>query len=211
MAHLYRSLRRRRAFGVTALALLVGCASPLATASAQSTSSISAHSAATISAQSASSIGAQSASSIRAQSATSAQDRAFMTTIHQGNLAEIAAGGAAERQGASAGVRAMGARLIADHSRLDANLRALAASLNVPLPTTPSAAQQQELARIEALSGSAFDQAWISSQITGHENALAAIRQEITQGENPQVIQAARTAEPVVLRHLRMLRALNAG
>lgn len=203
MAHLYRSLRRRRAFGVTALALLVGCASPLATASAQSTSSISAHSAATIS--------AQSASSIRAQSATSAQDRAFMTTIHQGNLAEIAAGGAAERQGASAGVRAMGARLIADHSRLDANLRALAASLNVPLPTTPSAAQQQELARIEALSGSAFDQAWISSQITGHENALAAIRQEITQGENPQVIQAARTAEPVVLRHLRMLRALNAG
>lgn len=138
----------------------------------------------------------------------SEQDATWMVAAHQSNLAEIAAGTAAQEQATSDDVREMGAMLIADHEKLDADLTAAAEQLGVDLPDAPTPEQQAALEEVKAQQGEAFDTAWIASQIEGHQMTLAATRQEITAGQDPTVIDLAEAATPVVQGHLDQLQQI---
>ncbi len=133
------------------------------------------------------------------------QDRRFLAQAHQDNLAEIAAGRAAQRKGQSRTVRAMGARLIADHTRLDADLAQVARRFAVELPDRPSMEQRVQLNRVSAEHGALFDWAWTSVMIISHRTTLARGTLESENGSSPEVRRLAADAKPVVRRHLRML------
>jgi putative membrane protein len=137
--------------------------------------------------------------------APSAQDKAFLVAAHQSNLTEIAAGKAAQAKATTSVVREHGQLFITDHTRLDASLQSVAKNLGVTLPTTPNPAQQATLAAVSAKSGSAFDSAWLTSQLAGHKAAKAAGATEISTGTDASVITLAKTAAPVVQMHLTML------
>lgn len=137
--------------------------------------------------------------------APSAQDRAFLVAAHQSNLTEMAAGKAAQQKATTQVVREHGALFIRDHTRLDASLQQVARTLGVDLPGTPNPAQQATLASVSAKSGSAFDQAWLTSQLAGHRAAKAAGSTEIATGSDATVVALAKTAAPVVQMHLSML------
>jgi putative membrane protein len=137
-----------------------------------------------------------------AVAAPSGQDRAWMAAAHQSNLSEIAAGQAAQQQGTSAEVKRLGAMFVEMHTQLDAPLRQAAGQFGVELPAAPTPAQQQALASVKAKSGDAFDAAWLSSQIAGHRQTLAATRKELDAGSDATVLKLARTATPVVEHHL---------
>jgi putative membrane protein len=137
-----------------------------------------------------------------ALAAPSGQDRTWMAAAHQSNLAEIAAGQAAQQQGTSAEVKRLGAMFIQMHSQLDASLKQAASGFGVDLPDAPNAQQQQALASVSAKSGDAFDAAWLASQITGHRQTLAATQKELASGSDATTLKLARTATPVVKQHL---------
>jgi putative membrane protein len=130
------------------------------------------------------------------------QDREFLVAAHQGNLAEIAAGQAAQQKATTDTVRALGQMLITDHQTLDAQVVATAQQLGVTLPGEPSPAQQAELARVAANTGQAFDNAWIASQIAAHRQTLALGERELANGAEPTVKALATAAAPVVQHHL---------
>ena len=140
-----------------------------------------------------------------AAAAPSAQDKAFLVAAHQSNLTEIQAGKAALQKSGNDVVRRHGQLFIRDHTRLDADLRKVAGALNVDLPSQPSAAQRATLASVSAKSGSAFDAAWLASQLTGHRQAKADGQRELSQGSDAQVKKLAQTAAPVIQMHLDML------
>jgi putative membrane protein len=117
-----------------------------------------------------------------AAAAPSTQDTAWMVAAHQSNLAEIAAGNAAVAQGTSAGVKRLGAMFVEMHTKLDADLTSAASTLNVQLPTSPSAAQQQQLAAVTAKSGADFDTAWLAQQTAAHQDTLQATKTETATG-----------------------------
>ncbi|WP_369214202.1 DUF4142 domain-containing protein [Streptomyces flavofungini] len=142
-----------------------------------------------------------------AESAVGSQDRMFLTHIHQGNLAEIAAGHDARRHATTACVRDAGAVLVRDHSKLDAAGKKLAAKLHVRLPSAPSAKQRQQLESVQRKAGSpAYDRAWLTAQDAAHRETLTLLDKEIRHGRNGEVVAAARTARPVVKSHLDMVR-----
>lgn len=132
----------------------------------------------------------------------SEQDEAWMVAANQSNLAEVAAGEAAQEHATTDEVREMGTMLIADHEALDADLTAAAEELGVDLPDEPSEAQQAALEEVMAHEGEAFDTAWIASQIEGHRMTLAAGQEEIENGSEESVIALAEASAPVVQRHL---------
>lgn len=66
------------------------------------------------------------------------QDTAFVRAAHQGNLTEIAAGQDAQTHAASACVKEVGDVLVRDHTKLDADLKALAGKLGISLPAAPA-------------------------------------------------------------------------
>lgn len=125
-----------------------------------------------------------------------------MVAAHQSNLAEVAAGTAAQEHAASEAVRELGAMLIKDHQALDADLTAAAEEFGVELPTAPSAAQQAALEKVMAQKGEAFDAAWIASQIEGHRMSLAAGEEQIVSGSDPTAIALAEASAPVIQGHL---------
>ncbi|SFK69225.1 putative membrane protein [Streptosporangium canum] len=141
------------------------------------------------------------------ESRVSAQDRQFLVQAHQGNLAEIAAGKAAQSKGKAGSVRSIGAMLVADHTKLDKKLQQVAQRLQVTLPTQPTARQQTKAKELAALSGTEFDKAWTKTMIYGHRAALAAIKKEIADGSAPQVKALARASQPVIQEHLDRLLA----
>ena len=148
---------------------------------------------------------------VQAQSPVTQQDKDFLVAAHQSNLAEIAAGNTAQAKGASATVRDLGARMVSDHTKLDASLTPVAGQLGVTLPGAPNAEQQNQLAQVSAKSGQAFDAAWLAAMIAGHRQTLAGIQAELASGSSEQVKQLAQTAQPVVQDHLNMLLAANGG
>lgn len=139
--------------------------------------------------------------------ALGARDAAFMRSVHQGNLAEIAAGRDAQRHAVSGCVRRVGRVLVRDHGRLDAQGAVLADELGLALPAGPTAEQRSDLMALQGDAGTrAYDRAWLRGQETAHEETLALIDAEIKNGRNPQVQAAAKDARPVVARHLEMVR-----
>ncbi|HVD23916.1 MAG TPA: DUF4142 domain-containing protein [Lapillicoccus sp.] len=143
-----------------------------------------------------------------ASAAPSSQDTTWMVAAHQSNLTEIAAGKAAQDKASSQDIKDLGAMFVQMHTALDADLTAAAKNLGVALPDAPSAAQQATLASVGAKSGAAFDSAWVSSQIAGHRDTLAATQKEISSGSDPTVVGLAKAASPVVQQHLSSLLAL---
>lgn len=142
----------------------------------------------------------------------SRQDRDFLIEAHQANLAEIKGGKAAEektadQEGRESGklVRDLGERFVTDHKKLDKALRKVADRLGVELPDQPTAAQREQLEKLKALSGAEFDRAWISEELTGHRETLAAVEKEIESGSSPEVKELATDAKPVVQEHIDLL------
>lgn len=133
----------------------------------------------------------------------SAADAAFLQAAHQGNLTEITAGVDAARGATTSCVKRVGVVLVSDHRKLDADIAALAARLDVPLPTTPNASQRGQLAKVEAEAGTAaFDPAWRKMQEAGHRATLQLIDKELASGSNAEVLAVARAARPVIALHL---------
>ncbi|MFF5703538.1 DUF4142 domain-containing protein [Streptomyces sp. NPDC012794] len=135
------------------------------------------------------------------------QDTAFVRAAHQSNLAEIAAGQDAQKNAMTSCVKDVGAKLVTDHHKLDADLKALAGKINVTLPTAPTAEQQQKTKAVQEKAGTAgYDAAWLADQEAGHTKTLALIDQQIKSGSEVAVTSAAEKARPVVAMHLDMVR-----
>ncbi|MFF1561701.1 DUF4142 domain-containing protein [Streptomyces sp. NPDC058279] len=135
------------------------------------------------------------------------QDAVFLASVHQGNLAEIAAGQDAQRNATTECVKTVGARIVADHQKLDQDVKAVAAQLKTTLPTAPTADQQQKLKDVQAKAKtSGYDSAWLAGQDAAHRSTLALIRLEISSGKDSAAVAAAKQAEPVVTMHLDMVR-----
>jgi putative membrane protein len=145
------------------------------------------------------------AASAAPAAAPNAQDRQWMVAAHQSNLAEIAAGKAAQQKATTSKVRTLGAMFIRHHTAQDAQLRAAAGSLGVRLPSAPNAQQRASLAAVAAKSGAAFDSAWIAQQTVSHRQTLAATDREIANGSDATALKLARASRPVVAMHYREL------
>jgi putative membrane protein len=141
-----------------------------------------------------------------------AQDHRFLRGAHQSNLAEIVGGYVALARSQRSDVRDIARTLIADHTRLDRDVRTVARRRGVSLPATPSARQIRDLLAVATQPNNAFDRAWLQLQKLSHMQTLALIDAERQAGCAPEVRQLAATARPVVVMHLQMVSdALAAG
>jgi len=140
-----------------------------------------------------------------ATAAPSEQDQAYLRAVHEMNLAEMSAGELAMQRSATDEIRRDGRLFVADHKRLDAELRTLAARLSVSLPSAPDRAHQLQTKQLSERSGGSFDTAWLAQQVTMHRQSLQAGRQQIADGSDRRVTALARRAAPVVAAHLAIL------
>lgn len=154
-------------------------------------------------------IGTSSTSEPGGGGQVSEQDRTFMAQNAQTDLAEIASGRLAAQRGTTEPIRRTGQTLASDHQRALSELQGIAKADSVTLPTTPDAAQQHVADQLKLSTGAAFDQAYTTSGIKGHQLSIQQTQHELSSGSDAQVKQFAANYLPVAQKHLQMLQQLS--
>ena len=136
-------------------------------------------------------------------------DQNFMTQVAIGNNAEVMAGQLAATKATNAGVKAFGQMMATEHRQAQLDLKALAASVGRTVSDTVDAEHQALMARLNSLSGTAFDTAYINSQVRDHQKTQTTFQTEISSGNNNQVQNYATQYLPHIQMHLQKADSLS--
>jgi putative membrane protein len=131
-----------------------------------------------------------------------AMDADFLREANRANLASIAMGRLAVRQGGSDQVRTYGQRMIDDHMNMSEDLVGIARSKSVDLPTQLPSEAQSDVARLEGMSGMDFDREYTRQMVSDHQNVLDAFDRESRIGGDPQIRGFAARSLPIIQGNL---------
>lgn len=126
----------------------------------------------------------------------------FMTQAAASDMFEIETGNMAVSKGALASTQTFGAELVSDHTNSSNELKALAAKMNVTLPTTLPADKQALRTELAALNAMPFDRRFASVQVDAHRQAVALYEDAEGDIENAEVRAFIQKTLPVLREHL---------
>jgi len=130
----------------------------------------------------------------------------FVKTAAEGGMAEVELGKLATDKASNPKVKEFGQRMVTDHGKWNEELKSLAASQSITLPTTLNAKHQALKDRLSKLSGAAFDRAYMAEMVRDHEADYTAFRKEATTGQDPAIKAWADKIAPLIDEHLTLAR-----
>ncbi|VWX47249.1 DUF4142 domain-containing protein [Novosphingobium sp. 9U] len=130
-----------------------------------------------------------------------------------GDLFEIQSSQLALKKAQSAEVKAFAKQMIADHTATTAQLKTLASLQEVgrALPTQVDAPHKAMLDQLNAVSGAAFDKAYLDQQARAHQEALLLHADYADKGTVSAVKSFAQTVTPKIQHHADMVKQLQAS
>jgi putative membrane protein len=137
-------------------------------------------------------------------------DSAFYKHAAEGGLAEVELGNLAQQKSQNPSVKDFGAMMVKDHSAGNDKLKSVAASKNITLPTSPSAAQMATKAKLKVLSGESFDKSYIKGMVKGHQDTIAEFKKEASSGQDPDAKAFAQATLPTIQMHLKTIQSIAA-
>jgi putative membrane protein len=145
--------------------------------------------------------------------ATSAQaksDEAFMKDAAQAGAAEVEASRLAQSKARTPDVKAFAAAMIADHTKVADELKALAAAKNVKLPDGPSVKQKAELKLIDAGDDDKFDERYAKHfGVQAHQETIKLFEEAAREAKDADVKAWAAKTLPGLRHHLQMAERLS--
>ena len=142
--------------------------------------------------------------------AVPAPDRAFAEKAAAGGAAEVEGGKVAEQRAANDKVKQFGARMVQDHGKANDELKQIASGKGLQLPSAPDAHHQQEMARMQKLSGAEFDRAYMDHMVKDHKKDIAEFKKQASSGKDPEIKAFAAKTLPTLQEHLKMAEAADA-
>jgi putative membrane protein len=137
-------------------------------------------------------------------------DASFYKNAAEAGIAEVAAGQQAVQKADNQKVKDFGQMMVTDHTKANDELKDLAATKNIKLPTTPSVGQAAEKTKLDVLSGGAYDKSYIRGQIKDHEEVISMFRKEMNSGQDSDAKAWAKKTLPTLEKHLKMARQIAA-
>ena len=138
-------------------------------------------------------------------------DRSFVAGVSQGGLFEVKLGSLAADQGYSQDIKDQGATEAHDHQLVGDKLKSIASDDGIAVADTLDEHFQHELAADRALSGTAFDAAYLRDMEAIHAKDGAAFAREAATGSDPRLRRFAAETHRIVARHVGELKALPAA
>jgi putative membrane protein len=138
----------------------------------------------------------------------SALDQSFYKKAVEGGLAEIQLGQLAQQKGQSQAVKDYGEMMVQDHTATGDKLKTLASGNGLALPTSPDMTQMATQSNLEALSGRAFDKAYIRTMIQDHKDTIALFEKEAKNGDDTSAKAFAQTTLLKLYEHLRKIQQI---
>jgi putative membrane protein len=138
-----------------------------------------------------------------------AADEAWVMKIARGGMAEVELGKLAAEKASSDEVKKFGQRMADDHSKANDELKTLAQSKNITLPSEIGAEEKALRDRLMKLSGPAFDQAYMKAMVSDHVKDVNEFKVESKNGKDPEVKAWAAKTLPTLEEHLKLARSTN--
>jgi putative membrane protein len=134
-------------------------------------------------------------------------DRGFFHQAAVGGMSGVAAGQLAAGQGTDPKVRAFGQQMVTDHTQAGEQLKQLARSKGVNLPSSPDADGEKSLSDLKAKQGKDFDAAYVKQQLKDHRDTIA-LFEKAARSKDPDIAAFAKQTLPTLRHHLEMAKAL---
>jgi putative membrane protein len=139
---------------------------------------------------------------------SSATDKMFVSKAMQGGMAEVQLAQLTLQKSDNQQVKQFAQRMIDDHTKLNDQMKPVAQQLGVSVPDQISKGDRKTIAKLQALSGSAYDQAYIKDMVKDHKQDLSEFQMEASSGQDQTVKDAANQGSKVIAQHLQMAQQL---
>lgn len=136
-------------------------------------------------------------------------DSEFAVKAASGGMLEVEAGRMAQEKSQNQQIKAFGAKLVTDHTKANDELKALAATKNVTLPTTPGEDAQKHIDELRKLTGTDFDKKFISMMVDDHEDDVNLFKKAADDAKDPGIKAFAAKTLPTLEEHLTMVKELD--
>ncbi len=133
------------------------------------------------------------------------KDKMFLRKAAGGGLAEVQLGQLAAQKAGSDDVKALGQRMVDDHTKLNNDMAPIADSMGVRLPKSMSKENQAEYEKLNGLSGNDFDMEYLSFMVKAHHQDLREFRNEAAGTNDPTLHDAVEKGENVIHEHMVMV------
>jgi len=97
----------------------------------------------------------------------------FVNSASSANSFEIASGALAVSKGVNADVKHYGEHMVTDHTTAGVEMKNLATQKGWTIPTALMQKEQQNLDKLNGLSGDAFDKEFVNIMVTSHQETVA--------------------------------------
>jgi putative membrane protein len=128
------------------------------------------------------------------------KDAKFATEAAVGGLYEVQAGELAQKKGSAS--KQLGAEMIKDHSKANEELKQLASSKGITLPTTLDAKHAGKIEKLSKLEGAEFDKAYLDEMQKDHKKDISLFEDASKNATDPDLKAFATKTLPVLRKHL---------
>jgi putative membrane protein len=142
------------------------------------------------------------------QTGASMTDRVFVKNAMEGGMAEVQLGQLTLQKSNNDQVKQFAQHMIDDHTKLNEEMKPVAQQLGVAIPTQVSKKDSKIINKLQALSGPAYDQAYIKDMVKDHKGDLSEFQAEASSGQDQTVKDAAAQGSKVIAQHLQMAQQL---
>lgn len=142
----------------------------------------------------------------------SSSDRNFVKEAAEDGMYEIAIARVASEKATDPEVKAFASKLVDDHTKAHDQLRQIAESRNLALPSSLPAAKQRNVDRLSSASGSDFDRQFLQMiGVKGHKEDIAEFERASRRARDAEIREFAKSALPTLREHLSSAQRLTAS
>jgi putative membrane protein len=135
----------------------------------------------------------------------------FMKEAAGGGMMEVTLGQTAQQNAENARVKAFGAMMVADHTKANNELKAIAGAKNFPLPAALPEKHQHHVDNLSKKQGRSFDKAYVDMMVDDHQKDIKAFEKASKSGADSTVRAFAARTLPVLRKHLDSIQAISRG
>jgi putative membrane protein len=142
-------------------------------------------------------------------SALGADDRKFVESAAMDGMAEVELGKLAQQKAASDAVKQFGGRMVTDHSKANDELKRIAGTKGVSLPTSMDKKHQKDVDELSK--SSRFDHEYMELMVKEHKKDVSDFRKHSKSSKDPDVQGFASKTLPTLEEHLQLAQQTQKG
>lgn len=136
-------------------------------------------------------------------------DNEFVVKAASGGLMEVELGQMAAKQATNSAVKSFGQMMVTDHTKANAELKALAARKNITIPTTPGEDHMDHINKMRDKKAKDFDKDYMSFMADDHKEDVNDFEKAAKDAKDADIRAFAAKYLPILKQHLEKARSVN--